>query len=405
MRAITVACKTRQAVLNWPSLDDRTTNAHLRFDEQVKGLAVNAIYLVVDGDYRLLACALAIRLKTLSTADVHIFIEGHEDNGDIISRLPAGVHLHCNILMAGLPDRLPQSEKWPRIIFGRLMVPEILSGYRRLLYLDVDTLPTERLNDLWGLKLPNGFGAVADLDLLAAALGDRGDATGQQGGQGPYHGDPGNYLNSGVLLLDAGVLGSSRGIADQLTRYFEQYGLGSGMFDQDFLNHRFAGRWDQLSPRWNFQWPLFGLGFDEWLNPMILHFNRSPKPWHPEFDAQRPQISHLYRDMVAQAGFGPNQPIGKPYRRSRWSRLRQSVRRHVRRSGVVSGRERRLLKQAHAMRDRYLAHFGAAVRTERYVDPLPPPFARVPSLDFDGRNLVADQSYVMSKVSESWVEG
>lgn len=360
---------------------------------------MNAVYFVVDRHYKRIAEALALLLVEVASCDVHLFVEDDTIDAASLRSPHHRVFFHVNRLMPRLPPGLPASAKWPPVVYLRLFVPELLPGYRRFLYLDADIYITESIDPLWSLPLPNRLAAVHDVGMISDRI--PGTTLGKQDWLARVGLDGARYFNSGALLFDADALPASRETVSVLKDYYQRFGEYARMFDQDFLNYLFKGGWDELSPRWNYQAALFGLGFDEWADPVALHFTDGLKPWHARYDADRPQLSVLYRDLLARTDPDPAEAVGKPYRPGVFTRLRQSIRRGATRWGHQTGREHRLRRAALARRDRYLAFFIEAVRAGRYIDWQRPPFAREPQFDFDGRHLIPDQTYVMDKVAPS----
>lgn len=355
-----------------------------------------AVYFVVDGDYLPLAAALAHHVCAMNDCDVHIFVE---DDRDMARRWHSGdarVVLHDNELRSRLPLGLPASPRLPAIVFQRIFALEVLSHYRRVLYLDVDVFVTEAFDGLWRLPLKHGFAAVHDAGMMFDRVfrvdGYRHTWMAEIGVPGA------RYFNSGVMLIEPGVIPVGDELIDQIDRYYTRYGAAAGPGNQPFLNYLLRDRWDELSPRWNYQALFFGLGFDEWADPAILHFTEMPRPWHPGYDSVPPQLSPVYRAMLVDAGIDPDQPLGKPFRRKLLVRARKAIRLWLTRAGYRTPREARKRAEALVRRDQCLNFFVDAVHNDRYVDWPRPPFATEPRFVFDGHELVADQSHVVNKV-------
>ncbi|KAJ2912125.1 hypothetical protein MD484_g8286, partial [Candolleomyces efflorescens] len=145
----------------------------------------------------------------------------------------------------------------------------------RILYLDGDILVRGDVKPLWDIDLEgNPIGAALDV----------GHPTGHAGCSIPPRG-PGisKYFNAGVLLMDLTRL---RADYDQLIAQCVAM-KHSKFADQDVLNVHFAGRWKELSLRWNAQ----GLGTyanyegpgRHWVDrramasPFIVHFTHHKK--------------------------------------------------------------------------------------------------------------------------------
>ena len=175
----------------------------------------------------------------------------------------------------------------------RFFLPAVLPhDCERVLYLDADTVVTDRLDPLWQLDLGGAtIGAVVDDSrrFQLERLKDHGLST---------------YVNSGVLLIDV-----ARWREGQVTRRLRErlttLGEALAMPDQDGLNLELADDLLLLNRRWNVQRPMF-LESRHTLEvtaaehrtlvraPGIVHFTDYSKPWHAT--DQHP-MGHLYRRL------------------------------------------------------------------------------------------------------------
>jgi len=198
---------------------------------------------------------------------------------------------------------LPRMARIPPIMWLRVLLPELLPQADRLLYLDVDTLALQPLDELWNTDLGGRLIGAVD-NVLHESQSRRPQALGL-----PLDT---RYFNSGVLLMDlhglrregisARLLDCARGRARELL-----------WPDQDALNIVLGGSRAPLHPRWNCQNSFFYWGersaevlgrtaLDEALaSPAIVHFEGPAwgKPWHFLND-------HPYRDawLAAQRASG-----------------------------------------------------------------------------------------------------
>lgn len=195
-------------------------------------------------------------------------------------------------------DTLPPAGTYPPLIWYRLLLPDLLPGHERVLYLDADMLALQSLLPLYLHDLgDNLLGAVAQptigLEAHCRALGLE-----------PQLG----YFNSGTLLMNLvrmraeGFTASALARAKNNTLRFP---------DQDLLNITTAGRWAKLAPKWNavsYLWldPLAADGMYGSLEreialraPALVHFEGpgSLKPWH--FRSLHP-LREVYRELRAQ---------------------------------------------------------------------------------------------------------
>lgn len=183
--------------------------------------------------------------------------------------------------LAHLPTKGPRLGG--RTSWFRVLLPELLDGYERVLYLDADVLALRSLEPLWATEL--GDDLFAGVPNVVAD-----DMVGHVEGLGL---DPrGGYCNAGVLLLNLEQL-RVEGTAAAIAGFVAERGA-TPWFDQDALNVVGAGRWRRLDARWNAQnsfwfWPELAaatIGPEELRaavdDPALLHFEGPAimKPWH-----------------------------------------------------------------------------------------------------------------------------
>lgn len=177
-----------------------------------------------------------------------------------------------------------------RATFARLFLHQLADG--RVLYLDGDILVTGDLCKIAAVSL--------DRDLIAAVPDfvaqkwcarlhgpRRAEARRKLVRWGAYSGDPAQYFNAGVVLMDMAAIRADRAIAASL----EDVGRAATypLADQDHLNRVFAGRARLLGPEWNCSWGRIaaqrrfmaaaGLPVPPPADPIVLHFHGPAKPW------------------------------------------------------------------------------------------------------------------------------
>jgi UDP-glucose/galactose:(glucosyl)LPS alpha-1,2-glucosyl/galactosyltransferase len=179
---------------------------------------------------------------------------------------------------------LPTTAEFGTVVWLRFYLPQILSGHRKVLYLDADTFVAGNLADLWQTALGDApLAAVANVvePLLRPHVSDLGVEY------------PGGFFNSGVLLLNLDLM-RAEGSLDLLLRFARDHRELLVWPDQDALNAVFARRWLPLHPRFNAQSCLWG--WRDWAvevygedavrqarrAPVIRHFEGRGlcKPWH-----------------------------------------------------------------------------------------------------------------------------
>lgn len=194
--------------------------------------------------------------------------------------LPADVDLNfCEIsdaLMAGFP-----CHKFHRSCWHRVLLPDLLPGLDKILYLDSDMIALDDIGPLWETDLAGAPLAavvnplypfspprpVTELGLVRLA----------------------DYLNSGCLLMDLKRL-RAEGFSQAILRYARSH-PNNLWPEQDAISALFSNRWKRLHPRWNVQstffevaennLPVSSVQVREALSkPAILHFTGHHKPWH-----------------------------------------------------------------------------------------------------------------------------
>jgi lipopolysaccharide biosynthesis glycosyltransferase len=197
----------------------------------------------------------------------------------------------------------------------RLILPRLLPGVDRTIYLDSDIVVLRPLTELWEQDLGDALvGAVRDASMPWAA-----------GPIGTHWRDLGlppetPYFNAGVLLVPLATWRSQdlTSAALELLRHKRlQYA------DQDALNGVIAGRWLELPRRWNlqtFDWD--GQGF-AWAtaraevesalaDPAIIHYTSPGRPWWSGSPHPKADLWFEYLDQTPWSGWRP------AAKRTRW---------------------------------------------------------------------------------------
>jgi len=172
----------------------------------------------------------------------------------------------------------------------------------RVLYLDSDVLVLEDITALYTADLRGGaLGAVLNGFAPSRSIEFTGDGVRQL----PTGATPPGHFNSGVLLMDL-ERWRDEDITGQAMSLYRRFGAGTTHFDQDLLNHLFAGTWVPLDKRWNkvIAHPVlgdFGAGrLDELTRREgIVHYIGRVKPWHDEFPDNA--LKQLYAEYSDEA--------------------------------------------------------------------------------------------------------
>ena len=74
--------------------------------------------------------------------------------------------------------------------------------------------------------------------------------------------------------------------------------------EQDALNSLLQGGFAPLSPRYNFMGDFFLLGLEAEIDPIVLHFVNSPKPWQYRAVARRAALRRGLSGLVRRIRHG-----------------------------------------------------------------------------------------------------
>jgi lipopolysaccharide biosynthesis glycosyltransferase len=177
--------------------------------------------------------------------------------------------------------------------YYRVFLPRLIgSGYRRILYLDVDTyLQSPKAFDLFDVDMKNyAIAGVRDIQVAYATPADP-DATEALKRAGR------KYLQSGVLLVDRSKFLASRVEAKVTQVVTQERRLRYN--DQSAFNRVLDGHWLELSPSFNMLPAVWNSFVPLVYPPAILHFAGPVKPWHGDkFLLNHPVRAELQQYLV-----------------------------------------------------------------------------------------------------------
>jgi len=164
----------------------------------------------------------------------------------------------------------------------RLLLPRLLDGVERVLYLDADLLIVAPIAELWRTDLAGNCLAAATNPVLGE---DRRRVVRDLGLPSPER-----YFNSGVMVMDLDRLRST-GLMLEAERIARERIVPTPWADQEPLNAALWAHRLDLHPRWNMMNPCFDLSPRQlpWppaevaearRSPAIIHFIGPYKPWH-----------------------------------------------------------------------------------------------------------------------------
>lgn len=204
---------------------------------------------------------------------------------------------------ADLPTRSAVGATVTTAVYARLLIGELLpDDWRRVIYLDSDTITRRPLTELWGTDLRGCvLGAVRDdyVPMISSPYGVPGWRELGLAADLPY-------FNSGVMLVD---LDSWRrhDIGGQAIDYLSRHAGKIRLFDQDALNAVTAGRWHELDTVWNvtgyWRKPERRTGRHRSIldDARIRHFAGYGKPWDPDPLPGVPDNDLFFRSLARTA--------------------------------------------------------------------------------------------------------
>lgn len=264
------------------------------FSSPWTGTAPQVVFCASDVFIRPLAVTIASLFSSSPQAEVHVLSTFSADSVARMEKLGRHFGRSINIVQvsAEMIASLPAGNLWglgeSTATYWRLFLPNYLPQLKRVIYLDSDVLVRRDVQELWETDLHGNILGAARESAFPPGGGIYRALMGRVGG---------DYFNAGVLLIDLAKWQDCK-MVDEVLRWSkrleqeqEQYKFG----DQTPLNRAVAGRWQVLSPTWNFsQWNPERLypeaqGINKldpnqyvklFKNPGIVHFLGGEKPWH-----------------------------------------------------------------------------------------------------------------------------
>ena len=226
--------------------------------------------------------------------------------------------------------------RFSRAVFRRLFLDEILPArFERIVTVDSDMLVVRpglsRLAsfDLGGLPLA----AAYDMIFLMDNKGD--DALVRQFkrsrlGLGLALETP--YFNAGLMAIDRAVWRAEE-LTERVVEALHDDPKRFPFMEQDALNATLRGRFARLSPRYNFMGDFFLLDLERRIEPIVLHFVNSPKPWRLTEWRGEARFAKAYQEWFASSPWPDwaKAATKPPWRRTRppLTRLRREFARRL----------------------------------------------------------------------------
>ncbi|MEM1211383.1 MAG: glycosyltransferase [Planctomycetota bacterium] len=225
------------------------------------------------------------------SADVQLHVLSQGCDEALVRRVVAGraevVWQELSGRLDGLRD-LPRVRHIPPISFVRVLLPELLPGLDRVLYVDTDLVIKADVAELWRA----GTGGMALAAVRDPGI-DRLGASNCLGYAAEELEDPdAPAFNGGVLLMDLEQWRRD-GLGGAVLAFAERHAERLNWADQDGLNAVLAGRWSEREQKWNVP-VVVGYGgeprrvaslerFDTdppFSEPAIYHLFGAHKPWN-----------------------------------------------------------------------------------------------------------------------------
>ena len=244
------------------------------------------IAICTDNNY-VMPCMVTIASVLQQNDDCHVFVLTEhlsESNKSKFKTLAEYYHQKIEVkeISSRIVSGLNESSRFPKSIYFRFLLPEILPEEDRVLYLDCDILVRENISDFYNTDL---------VGYACAAIED------QRGDDITIHNRIfmfSRYFNSGVLLMNLDYW-RKHNVAQLFIDYLRQYPERCWFPDQDALNAVLEGKVKFMDYRYNMQGEMLShrcylqLSAQKWKeldeaisNPAIIHFTDINKPWYKE---------------------------------------------------------------------------------------------------------------------------
>ena len=186
---------------------------------------------------------------------------------------------NCKIIFVDVSKELAKIEKkitlrdyYSSTTYYRIFIAEMFPQFKKVLYLDSDTIIREDVAKLYSYQLSDNYiGAVRDQ--IVAQTDVYGDYVEKVLGIAR-----GAYFNAGVVLLNCEAFRKNH-LLKQFIALLNNYTFVVAQ-DQDYLNILCKDKVLWLDPRWNVQ--MGGVAPCEPDAVRLVHYNLALKPWHYE---------------------------------------------------------------------------------------------------------------------------
>jgi lipopolysaccharide biosynthesis glycosyltransferase len=219
--------------------------------------------------------------------------------------------------------------RFSRAVFRRLFLDSVLpQKYPRLISIDADMIVARpglaklATIDLAGFPLAAALDMIFLMDCKGGALARQFQASRRS--LGLALATP--YFNAGLMVIDRAQWRAAD-ISARVIRALREEPQRFPFMEQDALNALLQGRFAKLSPRYNFMGDFLVTGLEDQIQPIVLHFVNSPKPW--EFETWRgearfsAQYKTWFRDSPWPDWPTPAEPLHARVRKPAMTPLRR----------------------------------------------------------------------------------
>ena len=190
--------------------------------------------------------------------------------------------------MRSIADKLPIRDYYSNTTYFRLFIPDMFPQYRKVLYIDSDTIVVGNIAELYDHKLGKLYAGVCP-DRVVAQTDILGDYVEKVLGV-----KRARYFNAGVMLMNCSQFRENH-LLDEFLEMLHIY-LFVVAQDQDYLNLICKNQVLYMEPKWNAQ--VFGELACPEEEVGLFHFNMAAKPWHYE-DCRLAEYFWKYAKMTA----------------------------------------------------------------------------------------------------------
>lgn len=198
-------------------------------------------------------------------------------------------------------DGLAGRGRFSRAVFRRLFLDRVVpEAYTRIVTMDSDMLVVRpglsRLAsvDLLGLPIAAAYDMIYLFDHNPGALARQFQAS--RRGLGLDLATP--YFNAGLMVIDRAAWRAAE-LGDRAAHALRSDPGRYPFMEQDALNATLKGGFAPLSPRCNFMGEFLLLDLETTIEPMVLHFVNSPKPWNFQTWRGEARFAEDYRRWFA----------------------------------------------------------------------------------------------------------